>query len=37
MSNEFKTFLELMYSFAKQYVSWYDREIKKASNNVTTG
>jgi hypothetical protein len=32
MSVEFRAFLELLYSFAKQYVSWYERQIKaKAS------
>jgi hypothetical protein len=28
MSNEFRAFLELLYSFCKQYVSWYDKKIK---------
>lgn len=29
MSIEFKTFLQLMYSFAKQYIAWYEREVKQ--------
>jgi len=34
MSNEMKAFLELLYSFAKQYISWYERCIK-ATRGVT--
>lgn len=29
MSIEFKTFLQLMYSFAKQYIAWYEKEFKQ--------
>lgn len=28
MSIEMKTFLQLMYSFAKQYIAWYETNIK---------
>ena len=28
MNDEFRMFLELMYSFSKQYAAWYEREIK---------
>jgi hypothetical protein len=28
MSREFRAFLQLMYSLCKQYISWYDKEIK---------
>lgn len=31
MSTEFKAFLQLLYSFCKQYISWYEREVKKAA------
>jgi len=32
MSNEFRMFLNLVYSFAKQYISWYEKEIKQVAN-----
>lgn len=28
MSIELKTFLQLMYSFAKQYIAWYETNVK---------
>jgi hypothetical protein len=28
MSSELRAFLELLYSFCKQYISWYDKQIK---------
>jgi len=28
MSPELKAFLQLMYSLCKQYISWYEKEIK---------
>jgi hypothetical protein len=28
MSKEFRSFLQLMYSLCKQYISWYEKEIK---------
>lgn len=28
MSIELRSFLQLIYSFAKQYISWYERTIK---------
>jgi hypothetical protein len=28
MSNEFRAFLQLLYSFCKQYISWYETQIK---------
>lgn len=32
MSIEMKSFLNLLYSLARQYVSWYEKEIKRSSN-----
>jgi len=29
MNKDFRAFLFLMYSLAKQFISWYEREIKK--------
>ncbi len=29
MSVEMRSFLELIYSFCKQYISWYERCVKK--------
>jgi len=34
MTHEMKSFLQLIYSLCKQYVSWYDSEIKKVSAHV---
>lgn len=28
MSDEFRSFLQLAYSLAKQFCAWYEREIK---------
>lgn len=28
MSAEFRSFLQLVYSLCKQYISWYEREVK---------
>jgi hypothetical protein len=28
MSAEFRAFLQLLYSFCKQYISWYEATIK---------
>jgi hypothetical protein len=28
MSGEMKSFLSLLYSFCKQYISWYETQIK---------
>jgi len=39
MTIEFRAFLELLYSFAKQYISWYERNIKgkiAVANNSAT-
>lgn len=37
MSTEFKMFLQLVYSFAKQYIAWYETNMKapKVYNTVT--
>lgn len=35
MSIELRGFLELLYSFAKQYISWYERCVKGATRGVT--
>lgn len=29
MSAEFRSFLNLIYSLCKQYISWYEHEIKR--------
>lgn len=29
MSIEMKSFLNLLYSLARQYISWYEKEIKR--------
>lgn len=31
MSNEMKSFLNLLYSLARQYISWYETHIKNAT------
>lgn len=28
MNKEFRSFLNLLYSLAKQFISWYDKEVK---------
>jgi len=28
MTNEWRSFLQLMYSLCKQFISWYEREVK---------
>lgn len=28
MSREFRSFLQLMYSLCKQYIAWYEKEVK---------
>jgi len=32
MSLEMKSFLQLLYSLAKQYISWYEKEMKQKQN-----
>lgn len=32
MSIEMKSFLQLLYSLAKQYIAWYEKEIKQRQN-----
>jgi len=33
MTQEMRSFLQLIYSLCKQYISWYDREIKILENH----
>jgi len=30
-----RAFLELVYSFAKQYIAWYDRSIKGKATGIS--
>lgn len=36
MSIEMKSFLSLLYSLAKQYISWYEKEVKQKSSIMPT-
>lgn len=36
MSMEMKSFLSLLYSLAKQYISWYEKEVKQKSSIMPT-
>lgn len=38
MSSEMKSLLNLIYSLCKQYISWYEKEVKQKQNGsiITT-
>lgn len=36
MSVEMKSFLQLLYSLAKQYIAWYEKEVKQKSSIMPT-